>query len=398
MSRGVAGPHPGGYLPGPVAAGTEQATDLGRAEVWLRVVGLSIWAFVGVSRWVTHPGVGLPAWSWIWVSYGAAYVVASLHARLPRSVAVAALVSEAVAATLLPLAGLVGFEGLLLSIVVVQLPTVLPWRASLAWACAQLPLLAAVVSIHRGPWEVLEALGAYATFCAFGLLLYRTHRQEQLARRALAVANAEILAMRSLLLEGAREGERRRISRELHDSLGHQLTALRVQLELAAQLASGESAEALERASAVSQQAIGEVRRAVGALRRSEAIDLGEALRGLTTAIPAPRIHLAPRDRPLHLSEPGLAHAILRCAEEAITNAVRHAGAHNVWIDTRCEPDRFELTVRDDGRGAAAVLEGHGLTGMRERVEELGGSIALRTSPGAGFEVRIVLPRPESVR
>jgi signal transduction histidine kinase len=370
------------------------ATDLGRAELLLRVVGASIWAFLGVSRWLPHLHDGRPAWVLPWIAYGACYFVASLHRRTPRLVAVAGLAAQTAAVVLMPSFGFGGFEGLLLSIVVAQLPTVVSLRASLAWAAVQIPLLVAIVWPALGSRQVIEAVGAYSTFCTFALLLYRKHRQELLARRGLATANAELLAMRALLLARARETERLRISRELHDSLGHQLTALRIQLELAGKLANGESAEALRCARAVSQEAIDELRRAVGALRASEPIDVTASLRGLAAAIPSPRIHFAEGPRPLEAREPAVAHAIVRCTEEAVTNAVKHAAASNVWIETRREHDRLELRVADDGRGAESVTAGAGLTGMRERVDELGGTVDLRTSPGAGFEVRIVVPLP----
>jgi signal transduction histidine kinase len=372
-------------------------TDLGRAELLLRVVGAAIWAFLGVSRWLPLRHDALPAWAWPWIAYGACYLVASLHRTIPRSAAVAGLAVQTAAAAWMPSLGFGGFEGLLLSIVVVQLPTVLSLGASLAWATLQVPLLVAVVWPALGTRQVFEAVGAYSTFCAFGLLLYRKHRQELLARRALAAANAEILAMRALLVARAREGERLRISRELHDSLGHQLTALRIQLELAAKLADGESADAVRSARAVSQEAIDELRRAVGALRTAESIDVTAALQGLASAIPAPRIHFAEGPQPLDVRDPALAHAIVRCTEEAVTNAVKHAAASNVWIEARREHDRVELRVADDGRGAEAVSAGNGLTGMRERVAELGGTLEIRTAPGEGFEVRVVVPLPRSV-
>ena len=378
------------YTPG-VGRATTQATDLGRAELWLRVVGALVWAFLGVSRWLPHRHDALPAWAWPWMAYGACYVVASLHRRVPRWVAVAGLAGQSGTVALMPALGFGGFEGLLLSIVAVQLPTVLALRASLVWAALQIPLLVAIVLPALSALQVLEAVGAYSTFCAFGLLLYRKHAQELLARRALAAANAEILAMRALLVERTREGERLRISRELHDSLGHQLTALRIQLELASKLAEGESVEPLRRAQSVSQDAIDEVRRTVGALRRTETVDVTAALRGLATAIPAPRIHFTEGPE-LYVPDPAHAHALVRCAEEAVTNAVKHAAARNVWIEARREPDRLELSVRDDGRGAGALAAGNGLTGMRERVAELGGVVELRTAPGAGFELRVVVP------
>jgi signal transduction histidine kinase len=372
---------------------TTRGADLGAAEPWLRLLGASIWTFLGVSRWVASGQDGVHTWVVPWVAYGACFLVASLHHRLPAGVPLAALTGQTVAAAFLSARGLPGFEGLLLSIVVAQVPTVLPLRTSIVWAALQLPLLVLLLrdKILR---EELESVGAYSTFSIFSLLLYRMHHRELLGRRALAAAHAEIVAMRSLLVERTREGERLRISRELHDSLGHQLTALRIQLELATKLAEGASAEPLQRAQAVSQVALDGLRGAVGELRRSETIDVAAAFRRLATTVPVPSIHVAAGATALtKIHDRVLAHALIRCAEEAVTNAVKHADARHVWIEATVDAARAVLSVRDDGRGRSRVVEGHGLTGMRERVTELGGELEVRTSAGRGFEVRVRLPR-----
>ena len=94
--------------------------------------------------------------------------------------------------------------------------------------------------------------------------------------------------------------------------------------------------------------------------------------------------------------EPLPSHALFRCAQEIITNTVRHSGARNLWIRLLLVDGRYELHSRDDGHGAAQLVWGNGLTGMRERVEELGGSMQLSTRAGHGFSVKVGLPRKEA--
>jgi signal transduction histidine kinase len=94
----------------------------------------------------------------------------------------------------------------------------------------------------------------------------------------------------------------------------------------------------------------------------------------------------------LRLDDPERAHALLRCAQEVLTNAVRHAGARNVWLELAGGPEGLELRARDDGRGAEAVRSGNGLNGMRERLEALGGRLAVESGPGRGFQVTAWLP------
>jgi signal transduction histidine kinase len=92
------------------------------------------------------------------------------------------------------------------------------------------------------------------------------------------------------------------------------------------------------------------------------------------------------------IEDPADAEVVLRCAQEIVTNAVRHAGAENVWLDVARNPSGIEIRARDDGRGAAHVRSGNGLSGMRERFEQRGGAVSFSTAPGHGFSVAATLP------
>jgi signal transduction histidine kinase len=86
------------------------------------------------------------------------------------------------------------------------------------------------------------------------------------------------------------------------------------------------------------------------------------------------------------------AHALLRCVQEIVTNAVRHAQARNLWIAIELTADGVTIRGRDDGRGAPTLAWGHGLTGMRERFEAHAGRVEVHTRAGHGFEVHGFLP------
>jgi signal transduction histidine kinase len=75
---------------------------------------------------------------------------------------------------------------------------------------------------------------------------------------------------------------------------------------------------------------------------------------------------------------------------------MRHARAENLWLDVRRSDGAIEIHARDDGRGAAGVESGHGLSGMRERCEQRGGTLSVETAPGRGFAVTAILPLRES--
>jgi signal transduction histidine kinase len=87
---------------------------------------------------------------------------------------------------------------------------------------------------------------------------------------------------------------------------------------------------------------------------------------------------------------------LLRCAQEIITNTARHAGARNLWLNfAYVEADLLDLHARDDGRGAEHFKPGNGLSGMRERLAEFGGSVTLDTGVNQGFALTVRLPLGE---
>ena len=83
---------------------------------------------------------------------------------------------------------------------------------------------------------------------------------------------------------------------------------------------------------------------------------------------------------------------LFRSAQEAVTNAIRHAGARHVWIDLGRDDARVRLRIRDDGPGTTPIVVGNGLRGLRERAEALAGTLELCAVPGQGVTVEVVLP------
>lgn len=210
--------------------------------------------------------------------------------------------------------------------------------------------------------------------------------------RALAQANRELRSAQAIIANTVRDAERLRISRELHDAWGHELTALGLQLEIASHVHEpGQSNEHVIQAKELARDLLAKVRDVVGALREAERCDLKDALEALAQSVPALAIHvdLSPDVR----VGPAQAHALMRCAQEAVTNAVKHARATNLWLRVTCDGGGVRLVARNDGRAQpAAPAPGSGLLGMRERVEALGGKLAVRTGGEAGFTVDAWLP------
>jgi signal transduction histidine kinase len=367
----------------------DQRVDLGRIEPWLRALGACIWLFLGLSRW--HGRTPPPPWIWPWLIFGAAFLLSSGHRHVPRWLAIAGLALQTLSVLLLPHLGFGGVEGLLLAIVTAQTPTVLPLRLSVLWGIAQLLPLAAMVWVSRTPLEIAHILGAYSAFSAFALLVYWLQQSERETRRALASANVEILGARSLVVEGVRQGERLRISRELHDSLGHQLTALRIQLELAGRQAQeGASPEALTRARVIAREAIANLRQVVTAISTTDRLDLPAALHALAAGLPDTSVAIEASEG---FSVSGqMGHLLFRCVQEAVTNSLKHSDGHRIRITLSQDHGNVDVRVSDDGRPGGSSVPGFGLRSIQARVADLGGRAEFGPGPSGGFEVRIVIP------
>jgi signal transduction histidine kinase len=183
-----------------------------------------------------------------------------------------------------------------------------------------------------------------------------------------------------------------RISRELHDLVGHHLTALSLNLEVASHLVQGQAQEHVRQAQSVAKLLLSDVREVVSQLREGDSIDLTQALTNLTEGVPGLAIHLELPPR-FSVDDPKRAQVLLRCAQEIITNTVRHAGARNLWLTfERSEDRQMAIHARDDGRGAAEFTQGNGLAGMRERLAQFGGRVDIVTGRGQGFALDALLP------
>jgi two-component system, NarL family, sensor histidine kinase DesK len=296
-----------------------------------------------------------------------------------------------------------------LFIVAAEAPFVLEGRRALAWLAGQCITTAgfAAFAAATGNFSPVDGLthtpqalvvsitildvAAWIVFAfCLGYLVVRAETGRQLLGRR----HAELLATQWMLADSTRMGERLRISRELHDAMGHRLAALNIHLELASRLTAGPPAAAVGDAHEVARMLLAEVREVVSDLREGRQIDLGRAIKLLTHGVARPQIHLTLTDD-LDSLDPAEAHALFRCVQETITNAIRHSGANNLWIEIAHSECQWRLCVRDDGRGDRNTQEGNGLRGIRERIEQMGGTLEIETQPGRGFRLCGTIPTPK---
>jgi len=263
-------------------------------------------------------------------------------------------------------------------------------RRAIAAVLAQSAALALMKCVDQADGMSLLVLVSTCGFELFAVSAAHLARSEASARQSLANVNAELRATHALLADNARMAERLRISRDLHDVLGHNLTSLTVHLDVASRLAQGASVEHVRCARTIAGTLLDEVRGVVSQIR-VQPVDLRATLLSLTEGLPGLRVDLTLPDE-LTALDPARADVILRCVQELITNTLRHAQARELSIEIRQALDgALSIAARDDGRGGE-VVEGHGLTGMRERFEALGGSLSIACAPGRGFSVQGQIP------
>jgi signal transduction histidine kinase len=229
----------------------------------------------------------------------------------------------------------------------------------------------------------------YGSFQTFAVLVVNSEQREAFARTDLAAANIELRAASALLSESSQAAERLRIARELHDVIGHRLTALSLELEVASHHLNGEGLTHVMRAKDSAKSLLVDVRNAVGELRSPGAALTG-TLRALVEDLPTVEVTMRIIEEADVDDQRAL--VIVRCVQEIVTNTLRHAHADRLWITVRTTPEEVTVEARDDGRGAASVIPGNGLAGMRERLESVGGVLSVDSVPGRGFRVTARVP------
>ena len=376
--------------------------DTGTSDWFLCTAGLATWLVAGLPVFADlaqHPEYFLDArylvWLFAFFTFGAAFwQVSRAGEQVHSKRQLGALIGVQLFATLVALA-LIPFD--LASVLLVILASQYAWLGSLRLAVSLVLLQSAVATLIHAlsvEWTAVELIfnaGIYLSFQIFALFTSYTALSEAKAREELAQVNAELRATQTLLAESSRTSERVRIARDLHDLMGHHLTALSLNLEVASHVSEGKSLEHVQKAQSLTKLLLSDVRETVSTLREDTALDLSAALEALTRDVPGLNVHLnVPTN--LELSDPHRAQVTLRCVQEVITNTLKHAEAENLWLELRHTPSGTEISAFDDGRGAKEVTAGNGLLGMRERLISLGGDLSLTSSPGEGFRLRARLP------
>ena len=253
-----------------------------------------------------------------------------------------------------------------------------------------------LVALHRDlSWSGSIFLTlVFVVFQGFTALLVHISQQEYDLRQALASSHADLRFTQALLTHAVTDAERRRISRELHDGLGHQLTVLSLELELANAVSDDTARlESLDRARQLTRNAIALSRETVQELRVSDWEDLQRVQRAVSASAPHLRLNLN-LPEPLPQLPAPLIHLSLRFLQETLSNTIKYASATAYEFHLDCSDGTLSLSATDDGVIRNLSKAQNGFRSLRERVEAMGGHFQVRLAKLEPVQLSASVPLP----
>ena len=317
----------------------------------------------------------------------------------PSRLTIAALVAQTlIVLGLVPLTDYYFLTPLLTFVTVGLAQIVLPLRWRNIFAIALAIAIALIFAIASGWVAGIQSGLGYAAGFVFVIAFMRIAQSEAEARQALAQAHQQLTEYAAQVERLATLRERNRLAREVHDSMGHYLTTLTVQLEIVTKLIDtdpGRARDAALQAKQLASEGLEQIRRSVAALRPSPLDDLSleQTIQNLANDAASAGLvcHFTQTGTRRPLS-PEIEIVLYRAAQEALTNIRKHAHAHKVEIHLNFEADAAHLSIRDDGVGRKNPQDGFGLSGLRERVSAAGGKMWAENHPEGGFIVEMIVP------
>jgi signal transduction histidine kinase len=325
------------------------------------------------------------------------------------------------------------------------LPYYVNWKKCVVLS---IPLALPTILIQGWVWQEQQAVltGAlFWTFNLFAMIMSNTAIKESKAREEADALNRQLLSTQQLMKQALTQDERLRIARNIHDVLGHHLTALTINLQVASRKADLlESTESqaikrhVEQSHSIAKLLLSDVREAISDIRENAAIDFSLAVNALIKDLPRPMVNLH-IDDDLMLTNVRIADCLLRSMQEALTNVIRHTQAHYFSISLTQHNGAYNLLMQDsmvphaadktlsgeqpssiplfdkapcsysedaysegvqkkagprESDTSSRVVAGNGLKGMQERVHELNGTIRWQQTE-QGFCIAIHIPEGE---
>jgi signal transduction histidine kinase len=282
-----------------------------------------------------------------------------------------------------------GMVALLATLIVIQLVNYIDEKPAFVFAIL-VPCFGVLVDVLLGREFEYPIIIIYGTFNILALLTNLRFISERTAKQESEMLVRELKATQMLLSATTKRDERLRIGRDLHDSLGHQLTALILQLEVASHVSDEKKTQHLEQARSISNSLLSDVRATVAEFRNEKDFKLDGALETLTQGLPELRVELK-IELDETLVDARQAEVIFRCVQEALTNIVKHSNANTCDINLSIEAHSIVLSIRDNGQSSTTIIPGNGLIGMQERVVKIGGELDYQATE-RGFSLTAKFP------
>lgn len=244
--------------------------------------------------------------------------------------------------------------------------------------------------------DVQQSLISY-----FGmLLLVYLFRGIGLEREKSQMLHVELAEVHAKLKEITIQKERTRIAQEMHDSIGHSLIALRMNLEFAENVIEvnpRQAGEALAKAHNFSQKSIKELRKAVAVLKDPSVngqVELEELLNDMIESLDTSgKLKFTMNfDKEVEAGNQDMKNCIYISVREAVTNGLKHGKAQQFLIDISKNADGIRVVVEDNGEGCGQIKKSHGLKGIEERIGLLNGKVSFSSEKGHGFKLKAEIP------
>ena len=313
--------------------------------------------------------------------------------QLKRKTIILGLILSSVATLGLSMFFFFGMVALLATMTIIQLTPFIEQKRALLFAVL-VPTLCVSIDVWLGKPFEFTTIVIYSTFNVLVLLTSYRLVDESKAKNKSEKLVRELKATQILLSAATKRDERLRIARDLHDVVGHQLTALSLQLEVASHVKEVEKQKHVQQAKAISSLLLSDVRETVSEIRQKKDLELREALMALTQNIPGLTVDLH-MELDESLADARQVEVIFRCVQEALTNTAKHSRASFCSIKLSNDDQHLILSIKDNGGGSdnetPDIKPGNGLTGMIERVEKIDGQLDYQNT-SEGFEISVKLP------
>ncbi|MBU2113418.1 MAG: sensor histidine kinase, partial [Gammaproteobacteria bacterium] len=323
------------------------------------LAGVLTWALVFIiTLSLLPPTTEMQHWLGVislFLLYGAAFIALTFdyfrcppHSPAGKSLLVLQLVTALALLVLLPQSH---FEYLAILTIIwaAVLPFALSQRNAIALTLVVVILWFSIASYqqHHSLW--ITAL-LYGAFHLFAVLVQSTAKSEQTAKEELAAKHQQLQATQQLLQAASRQSERTRIARNLHDLVGHHLTALTIQLQVAGHITDGEAKLQVDKCHQLAKLLLADVREAVSTMRQYADVSLLDAIQPLVALLPEQlKVRLQiPAD--IMLNDLQQAQHLLCIVQEAISNCLKHSGATELQITAAVTDGELQLSMVDNGK------------------------------------------------